>query len=845
MSAKPNSGLTELEARTRLMSGGFNELESSKPKSAFRIIFDVLKEPMFILLVSCSTLYIVLGDVTEGIILMSSVSVILVITFFQERRTERALDALKNLASPRALVIRDGVEKRIAAREVVEGDTVVLLEGDRVCADARLMSSTNLTVDESLLTGESAPVLKTDDGRNEDSNRVYSGTLVVQGKGVAIVISTGSQTRFGMIGEMLREVKEEPTLLHKETGRIVRIFSVIGMMLCVVLVIIFGIIHNDWLRGLLSGLSLAMAMVPEEFAVVLTIFMALGAWKMSKQNVLTRRPQAIETLGAVTVICSDKTGTLTMNEMSVRKFYSQDRTFTIEEVSRETPRHVSAMIRCCILASQQNPFDPMERAFHKLNSLVPAGTLDVAEPVAGMEYPLSASLLAVSHAYRQPDGTHLVACKGSPEAVVGLCRLSPQQSETITRQTKELASSGLRVLGVAKANFIGETMPRSQVDFNFQFLGLIALEDPLRNTVKGDLETCYHAGIRMIMVTGDYPTTAESIARQMGLKNAQTSISGSQLAMMTDAELRSQIATINIFARVSPEQKLRIVNALKDNGEIVAMTGDGINDAPSLKAAHIGIAMGQRGTDVAREASALVLLDDNFSSVVNAIKTGRKIYDNMKKAMAFVFAVHIPIAGLTLIPALFLGAPILLMPLHIAFLELVIDPACTLIFEGESAEKNIMHRHPRKSTKPIFDRRRVILSSLQGISVLLVALTVAFISIYLGRPEDEVRALTFTTLVMSNIGLILINRSWTRTIWEMFRARNAAALWVTGSIGLILLLVLYIPGLRKVFHFDVLHVHDLAICFVASALSITWFEAMKVVSRLKRNRIAIVQPKES
>ena len=835
MTSVDHNGLTNAEAANRLKSDGFNELVSSKRSSALQILVDVFKEPMFILLVSCSVLYLIVGDTGEGIMLMSSVAIIIAITFYQQRRTEHALQALKGMSSPRALVIRDGKEIRIASREVVVGDILVLLEGDRISADATILSSSNLRVDESLLTGESVPVTKIHLSESGEPGMVYSGTLIVQGRGIAKVTSTGQRTKFGQIGELLRNIKEEPTLLHQETGRIVKIFSIVGFLLCAILVLVFGIVHHDWIRGLLGGLSLAMAMVPEEFAVVLTIFMALGAWKISKRNALTRKPAAIEALGAVTVLCSDKTGTITRNEMTVTKAYVDGKSYSMSERSSEWPGEIASMIRYSILACQRNPFDPMERAFHLLEkSARPMASLAISG-VAEKEYPLSTSLLAVSFAYRKAGGGYLIASKGSPEAIAKLCHLPVKEHDEVICQTGEFATQGLRVLGVAYAEFKAEKLPEAQHEFDFKFCGIVGLEDPLRESVTTDLAACYDAGIRMIMITGDYPITAESIARQMGLKNPGESITGPALAKMDDKELAERIKHVNIFARVNPEQKLRIVNALKQNGEIVAMTGDGVNDAPSLKAAHIGIAMGQRGTDVAREAAALVLLDDNFSSIVAAIRMGRVIYDNMKKAMSYVFSVHIPIAGLTLIPVFIFGAPVIMMPLHIAFLELVIDPACTLIFEGERAEKNVMSRPPRKSAKPVFGTNRIVLSSIQGLSVLAVSLAVFFISMRLNRPPDEIRALTFTTLVMSNIGLILINRSWTRTVWQMFKVRNPAALWVTGAVAFFLLLVLYLPALRQVFHFDLLRVHDLAICVAASAISVTWFEVLKLVARSRRS----------
>ncbi len=583
-----------------------------------------------------------------------------------------------------------------------------------------------------------------------------------------------------------------------------------------------------------------MAMLPEEFAVVLTIFMAMGAWRISRKNVLTRKPSAIETLGSVTVLCADKTGTLTENKMTVRKLFANNKFVTVyESKNEELEENFHSLVEYAILAGQKNPFDPMEKAIQRLGEIKLAGTEHLHSDWQLLrEYPLSAGLLAMSHVFHEPDkNKYLIASKGSPEAIADLCHLDKQTIHELRKNISLLASEGLRVLGVAKAHFSPSELPKEQHDFEFEFIGLVGLEDPLRDTITDDLKSCYEAGVRVIMITGDYPVTAQTIARQMGLKNPEQVITGQELSEMNDLMLQEKIRTTNIFARVVPEQKLMIVNALKENGEIVAMTGDGVNDAPALKAAHIGIAMGQRGTDVAREASSLVLLDDNFSSILSAVRMGRRIYENMQKAMGYIFSVHIPVAGLTLIPVLYLGMPVILFPLHIAFLELIIDPASSLIFEGEDEEKNIMKRPPRKASDPVFNIKRILFSGAQGTFVLLVSLAVFFIATKLHRSENEARTLTFTTLIAANLGLILINRSWSYTIIEMFHKPNPAVKWVISGAVFFLVTVLYVPLFRKLFRLDLLPVSDLMICVAAGAFSILWFEIMKLIRRKMNHTI--------
>ncbi|MGB8648359.1 MAG: cation-translocating P-type ATPase [Anaerolineae bacterium] len=833
-------GLSELQARERLQADGYNELPSARKRSVLAIAWEVVREPMFLLLVACGTIYLLLGDVQEALLLLSFVFVVMGITFYQERKTERALEALRDLSSPRALVIRDGVEQRIPGREVVHGDMLVVKEGDRVAADGVLLSAVNLSADESLLTGESVPVRKVAEEQmaemgkpgGDDLPFVYSSTLIVQGHGIAQVQATGLHSEIGKIGKALQGVTVEDTLLQRETGRLVRNLAIVGAGLCVLVIVAYGLTRGDWLHGFLVGLSLAMATLPEEMPVVLTIFLALGAWRISQKRVLTRRVPAIETLGSATVLCVDKTGTLTLNRMAVRKLTAAGQTWDVAQANGNgMPEGFHELLEFSVLASQQDPFDPMEKAIHELGDKQLAETEHLHQDWQLVhEYPLSRRLLALAHAWRAPDREdYCIAAKGAPEAIAELCHLSQAARQALSTQVDVLAGEGLRVLGVARARCVTPTLPGDQHDFEFELLGLIGLADPIRPTVPNAIRECYNAGIRVVMITGDYPGTAQNIALQIGLRPHDKFITGPELDAMDDVELRRRIAHVNIFARVVPEQKLRIVNALKDDGEIVAMTGDGVNDAPALKAAHIGIAMGGRGTDVARESAALVLLDDDFTSIEQAVRLGRRIFDNIKKAIAYIFAIHVPIAGMTLIPVV-LKLPLVLLPVHIVFLELIIDPACSTIFEAEPEEANVMNRPPRNPNEPLLGIRTLAFSLLQGASVLLIVLAVFMIALWRGLDENEARALSFTTLVVANLGLILTNRSWTRTIVATLRTPNRALWFVLTGATVFLAAVLYVPALRDLFQFSALDWIDVLICITAGTLSIAWFEGLKVLA---------------
>ena len=835
-------GISADEVRRRQAEDGLNELPTAKRHNVLHTVLEVAREPMFLMLVACGLIYVWLGEPKEALMLLGFVFVIMGITVVQERRTERALDALKDLSSPRALVIRDGVRERIAGRDVVRGDLVVLAEGDRVPADGVLLYAVNLTVDESLLTGESVPVRKRaaapDDalGRpgGDDLPCVFSGSLVTAGHGIAEIRATGLRTELGKIGKALQSVAPERTPLQRETGRLVRNLTIVGLSLCAVVVILYALTRGGsvtaWQQGLLAGITMAMATLPEEFPVVLTIFLALGAWRISQSRVLTRRMPAIETLGAATVLCVDKTGTLTLNQMTVRQLVAAGETFDTKTTSLGVlPETFHETLEFGILASKRDPFDPMEKALNDVGAKYLSRTEHLHKDWTLVhEYPLSPELLAISRAWRSPDGgDFIIAAKGAPEAITDLCHLPPERRAELARQVERMADEGLRVLGVARAQFHPGDLPGGQHDFVFEFVGFVGMADPVRPTVPPAIQECYAAGIRVVMITGDYPGTARNIAREIGLKNPENVITGPELDALDDAELARRIGGVNIFARVVPEQKLRIVNALKANREIVAMTGDGVNDAPALKSAHIGIAMGGRGTDVARESASLVLLDDDFSSIVQAVKLGRRIFDNIKKAVAYIFAIHVPIAGLSIAPVLLFDWPIILMPVHVLFLELIIDPACSIIFEAESAEPDVMQRPPRNPKDPLFSARTVWISVLQGLSVLAIVLAVFGAARYLNHSEDTARGLAFVTLLVANICLILMNRSWSRSAIAMLREPNEAVKWVVGGASVTLILVLAVPQLNDLFHFGPLHKMDLLICATAGVVSIIWFEVLK------------------
>jgi P-type Ca2+ transporter type 2C len=838
-----SSGLSAAAAKARLIEDGPNELPKHNQRTALRIVLEVLREPMLALLIGGGVVYLALGDVKEAIILLVFACLSVLITVVQEARTERVLDALRDLTSPRALVVRDGERKRIAGREVVRGDVIVLAEGDRVPADARLMSAQDLEVDESLLTGESVPVRKREAKENKETTArpggddlpfVFSGSLIVRGAGEAEVLATGPRSEIGKIGQSLGKLETVAPHLQTQTRKLVGIFALVGATVSLLVVVLYGTLRGGWLDAVLAGIAVGMSMLPEEFPVVLAVFMAMGAWRISQARVLTRRASAIETLGSATVLCTDKTGTLTENRMTIAELRLADGSVAGVQGAKEMlPPLFKGLVVAGMFASAPEPFDPMEKAFHALAKDHARVSPEPTRPAATLvrTYPVRRDCLAMSQVWKggidhEPFD---VSAKGAPEAIADLCRLDAKMRSTVKQAVDEMATAGLRVLGVARASFAGKSLPETQQGFDFSFVGLVGLSDPLRDSVPAAIRECRTAGIRVVMITGDYPATAQAVALAAGLKSDHV-ISGDQLASLSDADLARQVKTATIFARIMPEQKLRIVEALKANGEVVAMTGDGVNDAPSLKAANIGVAMGGRGTDVAREAASIVLLDDDFGSIVTTIRLGRRIYDNLRKAMSFIFAVHVPIAGLALLPLLF-GLPILLGPMHIAFLEMVIDPVCSLVFEAETEEDDVMSRQPRDATEPLFSRDMIVWSLVQGVLAFGLVATIFVVALNRGMPVDEVRALTFFALVISIVALILVNRSASASLVKAIKRPNRALGIVLPLVVVMLAVTLIVPFISNLFRFGPLHADDLLITLGAGVVVLVVLEFIKPIWR--------------
>lgn len=800
-------GLTAAQARAALQKHGDNALPSERRDGMVRILWSVISSPMIILLLIAGALYWFLGEKMDAGVLLLFVFVVVGITFYQQRKTTRALDALTVLASGTAHVVRDGVDVRIPVRDIVPGDRVTIVEGDRVPADGVVVETTSLMVEESLLTGESLAVGKRtwrdgdvcDAPGGEDRSCVFSGTMVTQGRAVMHVTATGAATQIGAIGTSLATIRQEQPLLTKEVARLVRIVAVASIVLCAVVVVVYGVLWQDWMQGVLSGLSLSMALLPEEFGVVLTVFLAIGAWRMSTKNVLLRNTAAIETLGAATVLCVDKTGTLTENVMQLRAIV-QDGTAHQCDAAAPLTEAQRQLVTLAAMASQDRPFDPLERGI--------VAAMDARDDFAMRpwtswamvrEYPLSHALLAVARVWERTDDAHVtVATKGAPEAIAQLCHVDKATMDAIQRDVDTLSARGWRVLGVASAS-----APRTDVqqtdnvhDYHFVFAGLLAFADPVRGGVPAAVAECTQAGVDVVMVTGDYPGTAQTIAREAGLRDPQAIMTGEDVAACSPQQLRERVRGVSVFARVAPQQKLAIVDALKANGAVVAMTGDGVNDAPALTASHVGIAMGERGTDVAREAADIVLLDDRFTSIVAGVRMGRRIYDNIKKAVSYIIAVHVPIAGMAFVPMV-LHVPAMLLPVHIAFLELIIDPACSLVFESQRAEKNSMRRPPRSLRQSLLGRRLFARSITEGVGVLVAVLAVYAWAFFGGMDEDTVRGVTLIALVVGNVALILVNVSahGTATV-----SGNRVLWWVVGGALVALGLIFAVPLLRTLFH---------------------------------------------
>ncbi|MEW6707480.1 MAG: HAD-IC family P-type ATPase [Pseudomonadota bacterium] len=784
----PPTGLTEQQVLAQRRRDGPNRLPEAKPKSLWLIAWGAFTQPMFLLLLATAAVYGVLGELMDAAMLLVSVLAVGALSVYQEHRTERVLHALKDLSSPRCTVIRDGRAVRVASQELVVGDRLVVDEGDRLAADAQLVECSGLQVDESLLTGESVPVAKRVGG-SDQAAQLHAGSLVVQGDGVAVVNATGARTALGRIGGSLALLQPRPSRLHQELKRLVQAVAVLALLTCVIAATVYTVREGSWTAGLLVGLTLAMSLIPEEFAVVWSVMLALGAWRLAKVEVLTRQPQAIEALGTVSVLCVDKTGTLTHNRMSL---------VALHDGQTESPLPASAafdpLLQAAALASVPNSIEPMDRAI-----FAAAGARAAPPPAwtAGPRLGVRDGRPFVSHWWQDGARGAQVVLKGAPERVLALCAGDAARTQALAREAERWSARGLRVLAVAQGQADAAPadggVPRG---LRLQALGLLGFMDPLREEVPAAIEQCHQAGVRVIMITGDSPITARAIARDAGLlRNEDAAVlTGAQLAQLGDFELQQALRGAQVFARVDPAQKLRIVQALQQRGEVVAMTGDGVNDAPALRAADIGVAMGQRGTDVAREAAALVLLDDNFASLVQAVRAGRRIFVNLRKALGYLFAVHVPIVGVSLIPVV-LGGPVLLLPLHVVLLELIIDPACSLVFEAEPEPDDCMRVPPRPASARLFSVADAVRALAVGGAAFAGVAALQWWARGTGASIDLLRLASLGGIVAANLLMLL----WFRGLRPDHDHTNRVFHALLLGIGLVWVLLLGVPGVGPVF----------------------------------------------
>ncbi|MGO5137586.1 cation-translocating P-type ATPase [Clostridium butyricum] len=822
-------GLNSEEVEKLQKKYGMNELVSQEKPNMLKKFLGVFKEPMFLLLLIAATVYFLLGAPKDGAIMLVFVGFVASITFIQEWKTEKTMNALKDLTSPKVNTLRNGKNILIKSTELVPGDVVFLSEGERIPADCIVLEPSNFSVDESILTGESEYVMKVSTTQSEKSTDywkkdiLYAGTLCVFGKCTAIVKFTGINTEYGKIGKAISEAKDEPTPLQKKVSILVKNIAIAGVILCISVMVASYFYSFDILNSILSGISLAMAIIPEEFPVVLTVFLSMGAYRLAKNNTLMRKISAVETLGSATVLCVDKTGTITQNKMKVKSIYSDGGIFNNEDLKNQ---ELSDLM---VLSCEKDPYDPMEKA------ILEAANLSQLETV--YKYDLSKKIAFDSKTKRMAniyikDNKYYVAVKGSAETVLGLCNLDKQTMDEINIEIDKMASNGLRVLALADCT--SEEVYEDLECYELTFKGLVGLQDPPKEGVEEAIKLCKKAGIRVVMITGDYSKTAMAIGEEIGLKFTDKVIVGNEIDSLSENELCEVVKSCDVFSRVIPEQKMKIVKALKKNGEIVAMTGDGVNDAPALKSADIGIAMGQRGTEVAKEAADMILMDDNFTTIVKSVKDGRRVYDNIRKAMVYILIIHIPIAAMAMFAPLF-NLPPLLLPMHIMLLELIIDPTCSIVFEGEPAEANIMENPPRPPQEALLTRSLTIKVVLQGIIMFLAVFMPFHYMIDLGISSEYARSFSLITFIVANVTLVLVNRSNTELLYHLIKEKGSKVRLIVNSMALIMVFaIVYIPILNGFFRTEKIGIYPLIIAIVLGFISTGWWEIVKITRKIIR-----------
>ncbi|SDY42683.1 cation-translocating P-type ATPase [Eubacterium barkeri] len=834
-------GLTTAEATAQQAKWGKNELVPQKKQNFFLKVLHIIAEPMFLLLLAAAIIYFILGEPRDGAIMLIFVIGIITIDVIQEWKTDKTLTALRDLSAPHVSVIRDGVERSIPSVDLVPGDIMLLSEGIKIPADGTILKCNDFCVDESSLTGESMGVWKVPEdaapklgpGEYWRTDYCYGGTLVTQGTAMVRVDQIGARTEYGKIGAGVASAPQEDTPLQKQTGRLVKLCAGIAGVLFALVGILNFInlaelpLHSRIIESILSGITLAMAMIPEEFPVILTVFLSMGAWRLAKNNALVRRLPSVETLGAVSVLCVDKTGTITQNRMTVTEAWAQD-------------GDAQKLIRTMGMGCETDAYDPMEKAMLRYceeHGFTPG---DLFDGTLVTEYPFTNETKMMGHVWQRPEGI-LLAAKGSPERLLPLCHLSEEARIQVEAQLDAFSRQGLRVIAVAQADYpSADAVPTELSDNRLTFLGLIGLSDPPRPTVAADIARCNAAGIRVVMITGDNGITASAIAKTIGMPHADNIITGDMLETMDDAALREAIKTTNIFSRVIPEHKMRIVRAFKENGQIVAMTGDGVNDASALKYADIGIAMGKRGSEVSREAADLILMDDDFSTIVDTVKDGRRIFDNIRRAVGYVFTIHIPIAFSALLGPLLGISPgaLLLLPLHVVLLELVIDPTCSIVLEREPAEQDIMERPPRNPEEPLLDRRTLTKSIIQGLCIFAASFGTYF-AVLAGNPANAPmgRAMALTIIIVANLLLVFVNCSDHDSILTaMGRLVKDKVMWAVGlGTVAILLLILYSP-LNQLLKLAALTPGQFFFSLGLGVACVIWYEVVKTVRRSRQHQ---------
>ncbi len=826
-------GLNSTQVKESRNKYGYNRSEFKKENGFVDALKSIAKEPMIIILLVASAIYFINGQIGDGIFLSSAIVLVATISLYQDSRSRNALDKLKSFTQPNCKVIRDDVICDIKTEELVIGDYLMIEEGALIAADGILVHANDFSVNESILTGESLAVYK---DQTKENKTVYQGTTAASGLAIAVITAIGNETKLGKIGKSLDNIKEEKTPLELQINNFVKKMVIVGSL---VFLIVWGINYfrsYQLIDSLLKALTLAMSILPEEIPVAFTTFMALGAWRLMKMGIVVKQMKTVETLGSATVICTDKTGTITENKMTLAKLFVLS-SQKISDPESELTNDEKELITLSMWSSEPIPFDPMEIALH--NAYQQLITVDErAQYKMIHEYPLGGKPPMMTHVFEDKNKNRIVAAKGAPEALVNVSDLTAQEKDKVQEAIKTLAKDGFRVLGVGETNFTGNDFPKEQQSFKFKFKGIVAFYDPPKKNIQQVLQNFYDAGINVKIVTGDNTETTSAIAKQIGFKGFDKSMSGNELMKLSDPELQKKVLETQLFTRMFPDAKLKIINALKANNQIVAMTGDGVNDGPALKAAHIGIAMGKKGTEIAKQAASLILVDDDLSKMVDAVAMGRKIYANLKKAIQYIISIHIPIILTVFIP-LALGwiYPNIFSPVHIIFLELIMGPTCSIIYENEPIEKNSMLQKPRPASATFFNWKELTISIIQGLLITAGTLATYQYAVINGLNEATTRTMTFTVLITSNIILTLVNRSYYYSIFTTIRYKNNLVGIIICATVIITALLLYVKPFTKFFQFEKLNILQLSICVSAGVLSVIWIEIFKWRKRLSAQKV--------